>query len=310
MYNGIGLNTPRGTGTSGHVVRNASALRPRQSEGVGQKRSSFADDRFQKTKPIDQGIIDHERKRHIEIKCLELQDELEEKGLSEEGISSRIDKLRQELLSNIDRVDLSRGGKIKSFETQKIAEAKDRENQQMARALRISNEHVEGEAFDQELQELKRQKMLVERELDQEKRRCRARESATSSSDEDRHHRHKHRHRHSRRAHGDDRAYKRRSRSPRGSAKSSNQSSDEESRERASKGTQYQRHTHRYQHRHQHRHRDSDRSESSEPDNKGDASDSNRDKDEEKGVALHAASPLRDARLVENGEPGEIEDSG
>ncbi|KAJ1808531.1 RNA-splicing factor [Coemansia sp. RSA 2598] len=185
MYNGIGLNTPRGSGTSGHVVRNASALRPRQTEGIAQKPSPFASDRSQKTKPVDQGIIEHERKRLIEIKCLELQDELEEEGLSEDDIASRVDELRLELLRNVQSVEISKGGKIRSFETQKLAEAKHRENQQMAKALRISSEHVEGEAFDQELQELKRQKMLLQRELDREKRSRKARDSATSSSEEE-----------------------------------------------------------------------------------------------------------------------------
>ncbi|KAJ2701965.1 RNA-splicing factor [Coemansia sp. IMI 203386] len=286
MYNGIGLNTPRGSGTSGHVVRNASALRPRQSEGIGHKRYSYADERSQKTKPIDQGIIEHERKRHIEIKCLELQDELEDKGLSGDEIASRVDKLRQELLSNIDRVDISKGRKIKSFETQRIAEAKDRENQQMAKALRIRDEHVEGEAFDQELQDLRRQKLLLQRELEKEERSRKARDSSSSGSEEDdsssgedrrrRRSRHGHRSRNTR-------MRRRRSRSPRRSADSPSQSSGEESRH-------------------------SDRKKLSEPSSNS-TGGSISDKSHEERVASQTTSPAREARLVENGEPGEIEDS-
>ncbi|KAJ2366079.1 RNA-splicing factor [Coemansia sp. RSA 2607] len=169
MYNGIGLNTPRGSGTSGHVVRNASALRPGQSGGANRKGERYLRDAAPKSKHVDQGIIEHERKRQIEVKCLELQDKLEEKGLSEDEIEEQVDMYRQQLLKNLDSLDASGGKAIKAFETHKIAEAKSRENKRMASALRIDDEYVEGEAFDQELQELKRQKRMLERERERER---------------------------------------------------------------------------------------------------------------------------------------------
>ncbi|KAJ2399138.1 RNA-splicing factor [Coemansia sp. RSA 2559] len=168
MYNGIGLTTPRGTGTSGHVVRNASALKPGQERGVAQSRySRYPSERSHpRNKPVDKDILEHERKRQVEIKCLELQDELEEKGLNDGEIEERVDKFRHQLLENIDRLDFSGGRGIQAFEMQKIAAAKSKENHRMAVALHVEDDYVEGAAFDRELQELKRQKRLLARERD------------------------------------------------------------------------------------------------------------------------------------------------
>ncbi|KAJ1995757.1 RNA-splicing factor [Coemansia umbellata] len=165
MYNGIGLTTPRGTGTSGHVVRNASSLKPGQEQGTSQnKHQQYARERIPKSKPVDKGILEHERKRQIEVKCLALQDKLEEQGLDEEAVEQHINKFRSQLLENIDHLDLSGGKDIKPFETQKLAEAKSKENHKLANALRVDDGYVEGAAFDRELQELKRQKRLLELE--------------------------------------------------------------------------------------------------------------------------------------------------
>ncbi|KAI8325844.1 cwf21-domain-containing protein, partial [Martensiomyces pterosporus] len=149
MYNGIGLTTPRGSGTSGHVVRNKSALKPGQGDS-SQNRRQYDRDAPAKTRPLDRGILEHERKRQVEVKCLELQDELESQGLDEAQVEERVDAFRQQLLENIDHLDLSSGKPLKSFETQRIAEAKRQENERMASALRVEEGYVEGAAFDKE----------------------------------------------------------------------------------------------------------------------------------------------------------------
>jgi serine/arginine repetitive matrix protein 2 len=80
MYNGVGILTPRGSGTSGHVQTNKFNVRrapvPRFGEGGGAAAAAgHAPDR----KP-NKDILEHNRKRQVEIKLLELQDELEEAG--------------------------------------------------------------------------------------------------------------------------------------------------------------------------------------------------------------------------------------
>lgn len=82
-YNGIGLPTPRGTGTSGHIQKNVSSLNNSFSrQGVYERRQELAhkDDRRKATfdarnlatRKIDAGILEHEHKRKIEAKCVEL----------------------------------------------------------------------------------------------------------------------------------------------------------------------------------------------------------------------------------------------
>ncbi len=95
MYNGIGLTTPRGrfvyrncysfvlkvsiitSGTNGYVVRNLSVLRSRDTPS---DRTNAWDAAPPKHREPDKEILEHERKRKVEVKCLELQLELEDKG--------------------------------------------------------------------------------------------------------------------------------------------------------------------------------------------------------------------------------------
>ncbi len=84
MYNGIGILTPRGTGSSGYVQTNKFNLRgPPQRKTEDLK---AAHDRTGNRKP-DQGILDHNRKREIEVKVVQMADALEEQGLASFGCS-------------------------------------------------------------------------------------------------------------------------------------------------------------------------------------------------------------------------------
>lgn len=79
MYNGIGLLTARGSGTSGYVSTNKFNLRGPPRTGGG---PVALDAEGPKQKKANQDIIEHNRKREIEAKVFELQDQLEEDGCS------------------------------------------------------------------------------------------------------------------------------------------------------------------------------------------------------------------------------------
>lgn len=64
------------SGTSGYVVRNLSTLRSYQH--TPQDRDAAWDAAPPKHREPDQGILEHERKRAVEVKCLELQVKLED----------------------------------------------------------------------------------------------------------------------------------------------------------------------------------------------------------------------------------------
>ncbi len=80
MYNGIGLQTARGSGTNGYVTRNLAFVHTTK-EKVKYK----TEEEIQKLDSLSQKkpnleILDHERKRKLELKCLELQEELQDQG--------------------------------------------------------------------------------------------------------------------------------------------------------------------------------------------------------------------------------------
>ena len=65
------------SGTNGYVVRNLSVLRTRDTQN---DRANAWDTAPPKHREPDKEILEHERKRKVEVKCLELQLELEDKG--------------------------------------------------------------------------------------------------------------------------------------------------------------------------------------------------------------------------------------
>ena len=108
MYNGIGLSTVRGSGTNGYVQRNTAHI----SKGRAEEKFKTEDDirllsffllninqllcvcrrlDAQANREPNLGILEHERKRKLEVKCLELEEVLEEQGLNEEEIEEKVD---------------------------------------------------------------------------------------------------------------------------------------------------------------------------------------------------------------------------
>ncbi|KAJ3892482.1 pyridoxal phosphate-dependent transferase [Lentinula edodes] len=160
MYNGIGLTTPRGSGTNGYVIRNLSTLR---SYEPAQDRASAWDVAPPKHREPDQGILEHERKRQVEVKCLELQLELEEKDIDEEEIEKQVDELRTKLNANLNAYAMPSTKRFKPSDTHAIAAAKKSELDKMARALGTRRDYAEGQAFDRERQEQDKIKRQVDR---------------------------------------------------------------------------------------------------------------------------------------------------
>lgn len=78
-YNGIGLSSVRGSGTSGYVQTNKfflTASRQKPREQMKDLRSLEAP----AARKPNHDILDHNRKRAVEMKLLELREQLEEQG--------------------------------------------------------------------------------------------------------------------------------------------------------------------------------------------------------------------------------------
>jgi hypothetical protein len=78
MSSNVGLSTPRGSGTSGYVQKNSAHLRPR--DNVQPYPTKDTDITRHRQRQPDKEILEHERKREIEVKVFELRDKLEEEG--------------------------------------------------------------------------------------------------------------------------------------------------------------------------------------------------------------------------------------
>jgi serine/arginine repetitive matrix protein 2 len=104
MYNGIGLQTARGSGTNGYVQTNKFFIRPRtggppkapfpsydDGPGAGAGAGGLGGMR----KP-NKEILEHDRKRQVELRLVLLRDTLEEQGYTEGEIEERVEEARKE----------------------------------------------------------------------------------------------------------------------------------------------------------------------------------------------------------------------
>ncbi|XP_035785990.1 serine/arginine repetitive matrix protein 2-like isoform X2 [Anopheles albimanus] len=152
MYNGIGLTTPRGSGTNGHVQRNVAFVRPGKKDNINYRtEDDLAKLDSQSNRQPNQGILDHERKRKIEVKCAELEEVLESQGLSQDEVRAKVELYRSKLM-NQGTIELPKDefGRLLVRETHHIAQAQQEKNAKLRDAFGISQYFVEGTSFDQD----------------------------------------------------------------------------------------------------------------------------------------------------------------
>ncbi|GLB10041.1 RNA-splicing factor [Aspergillus tubingensis] len=87
MSSNVGLSTPRGSGTSGYVQRNFAFMKPRNAGyGApyppisGANSSDHPLDKPFKQRQPDKQILEHDRRRAIEVKVMEERERLEEEN--------------------------------------------------------------------------------------------------------------------------------------------------------------------------------------------------------------------------------------
>lgn len=161
MYNGIGLNTARGSGTNGYVQTNKAYIKEwkvKKADGFIDKLDIPAPE----IKAPNEELLLHEKKRKIEVKVYEYRLELEEKGLKEEEIEKKCNQEREYLLKqmekeserkNKDETKRKRDEKQEFFHKKNndghlIKEAQILKNQRAQEALRIKKDYKVGESFN------------------------------------------------------------------------------------------------------------------------------------------------------------------
>ncbi|KAG5975771.1 RNA-splicing factor [Claviceps cyperi] len=154
MSENVGLSTPRGSGTSGYVQRNLAHLRPRDH---GAPYPKDLDSLRHKQRLPDKAILEHDRKRQIEVKVFELRDQLEEEEIDDDEIDKRCDDLREKLTAEAESGKKGAGSRrtFKEHEVHEMADAKIKESERLRRALKISSDYEEGSHWRQQEERLR-----------------------------------------------------------------------------------------------------------------------------------------------------------
>jgi serine/arginine repetitive matrix protein 2 len=176
MYNGIGLTTVRGSGTNGYVTRNMAHVSATRSAHIKNGSKDGGMRGFEAPpapKRANNDILLHNHKRDIEVKCVNLQEKLEEQGVEADEADRRVAELRASLLAKLPApgAQAAAGSSSgRSGETHADAASKDRETLALKDALGISSGYVGGSAFDRELQEREKQERAAKREAEEAER--------------------------------------------------------------------------------------------------------------------------------------------
>ncbi|KAI3683651.1 hypothetical protein L1987_84163 [Smallanthus sonchifolius] len=95
MYNGIGLQTARGSGTNGYTHSNKFFVKPKTNTALTGNggEQSIAD----VSRKPNKDIPEHDRKRQIELKLVVLEDKLVDQGYTGEEIAEKLNEARRTL---------------------------------------------------------------------------------------------------------------------------------------------------------------------------------------------------------------------
>ena len=150
MYNGIGLSTVRGSGTSGYVQRNLSHVPATKEKRKIDYKTEADLSKEEKIRGPNQGILDHEKKRKIEVKCAELEDLLVDQNLAEEEIVEKVTAYRKMLMQSVDindKIELDDFGRpiIKATDSHQIAKMQNERNEKLKDAFGIMSQEQKDE---------------------------------------------------------------------------------------------------------------------------------------------------------------------
>jgi serine/arginine repetitive matrix protein 2 len=170
MYNNIGLQSVRGTGTSGFVQKNLAAV-PKNRQNMSWEASLEREEKLAQRKPVqyvaDPEILDHERKKKVEIAVLEWAEAagILDSDMPQEEQDRRMAQKRVEL-----EEQFARRGPPKRLETSaprsshQERHAKEQHQARLAGALGIREDYREGQAFDEDWQMKEREERAQKRE--------------------------------------------------------------------------------------------------------------------------------------------------
>uniref|UniRef100_A0A1I8AJT2 Cwf21 domain-containing protein n=1 Tax=Steinernema glaseri TaxID=37863 RepID=A0A1I8AJT2_9BILA len=107
MYNAIGLGTARGSGTNGYVQSNLSSLPSSKNRTECSPEEAAKKAEAELNRKPNSELLEHMRRRQIELKCVELEDVMENKGFAQDEIERKVGEYRKLLLDEIESGELN-----------------------------------------------------------------------------------------------------------------------------------------------------------------------------------------------------------
>ncbi len=104
MYNGIGLTTPRGSGTNGYIQTNKFFVKPRPVR-VEIREYENGQGAGGVSRKANKEILEHDRKRQVELKLTELEDQLVEQGYPDDEVLERVEAFRKVLQASVSATE-------------------------------------------------------------------------------------------------------------------------------------------------------------------------------------------------------------
>ncbi|KAJ8555317.1 hypothetical protein K7X08_012813 [Anisodus acutangulus] len=144
MYNGIGLQTPRGSGTNGHIQTNKFFVKPKTNKVLvdgGGKGYESGQGTAGVSRGANKDILEHDRKRQIQLKLLVLEEKLADQGYTDAEIAEKLEEARR----NLEVASEDSGGsayeKVSETQTHQIAAIKEKQMETLKAALKIGAEY-------------------------------------------------------------------------------------------------------------------------------------------------------------------------
>ncbi|KAL5705556.1 hypothetical protein ACHQM5_023847 [Ranunculus cassubicifolius] len=157
MYNGIGLQTARGSGTNGYVQTNKFFIRPKSSKV--ETRALEGDQGTGGVKKANKEILEHDRKRQIQLKLVVLEDKLIEEGYTDAEIAEKLEETRKSLEAAAAAAEERNPGaslsssKVSDTQTHQIAARKEKQMETLRAAFGIYKEIENPEIEEKKLED-------------------------------------------------------------------------------------------------------------------------------------------------------------
>ena len=167
MYNNIGLQTPRGSGTSGYVSANKAKPKKMSSKlDFLKEMKSLRENILPPPRKANKDILEHKQKREVYVKLAELRQQLEKEGLEKEELEERLKQEEATLMLKYNEGVLNIENTNKSnADSHILAMVKEKEQEKLKEAFNIKNSYSYGSAFDFESQEKDRLERMYKKKL-------------------------------------------------------------------------------------------------------------------------------------------------